>query len=73
MESEGKYIVEARENYATMRFTNFRKACKYARSITDSTNPSTMVWEELPSGANKHVAWWRYTPQVGGRTYRACI
>lgn len=62
-----KYIVAPRSNYSRVEFSNLREAKKYARSITDSTNPSTIVRNEYGCA----VAWWRWTPEKGGRTYRA--
>lgn len=73
MKDQGKYVVEAVENYTTVRFTNLKKAKKYARGITDSTNRCTKVW--LDGGGNYGVilAAWIYTPAMGGKTFRSQI
>ena len=59
--SDGKYIVEAKRDYVTRRFSNKRKADKYAKSITGPANISTTVWKELPSGRNRIILRWLYT------------
>ena len=58
---DGKYIVEAKRNYVTRRFTNKRKADKYARMITGPANVLTTVWINLQSGRNRRILSWRYT------------
>jgi len=61
------YTVKPQSNYNEVEFSNRRKAYKYARSITDTTNHSTFVVDV--NGVT--LAWWRWTPENGGRCYRA--
>lgn len=63
------YTINPDSNYRPLTTASKREAYKYARSITDSTNPNTRVVD----AAGKVLAWWRYSPERGGRVYRAVV
>ena len=63
-----EYTVQAAENCNETTWTDRRKAISYARSITDTTNGITSVYD-----GDILIAQYRYTPEMGGRTFRAQI
>jgi hypothetical protein len=69
-----RYIISPASNYAEFTETNRRNALRYARNITDSTNARTTVHDAQTldrHGEPAIIAEYRYSPQMGGYTYRA--
>ena len=62
------YTVQAASNYSETTWTNKRKALQYAHKIADAINPIASVY-----AGDELIAQYRYTPEMGGRTFRAQI
>ena len=70
MEKKCRYVVIPVSNYSEQYFRNKRKAIRYARSITDSTNSSAKV---LDIWKNSYIAGYGYTPNGGGETFKMVV
>lgn len=63
-----QYRVTSVSGYNETTWTNKRLAIRHARNTADATNGISSVYD-----GDVMIAQYRYTPEMGGKTYRAEI
>jgi len=63
-----RYEIRPENNYLMIHFSNKQRALKYGRSITDSTNRCTSVYDLRE---DTEIGKWCFSAEKGGKRYKA--